>query len=654
MVTVSTRNILKYSPLIFLLFAIFLFFANCSTCTPAGILIPKYPLPTYEDKGLLQRTAVILPPNVIYRVIESGSILLDLNSFKYIDGGRIVVPASNTRRYVNISLVEYEGQRMWCSENLIAVKDKKSKDVVLAPVFERNDRFLPFLFVGFALLFYIAYKVIYVSSLVYICLFYFVLRICAYALFLFYNGYFIIDNPDSQQFFTIAREILEFHRHSVVTNQVGTALLFVPFIAALKANCYLDMADVFTIFNFLFIGSGISLLAILAVYKMAKSKVSAIHLTGLMTSLFPAAAWIYYDHALSLKKIYLGNVFLRFDPPHPFSVVVYNKALLSSWNGLSDNIALFYTMLAIVILLYLRPSFARYSLMGLAIGISLATRYGSIVIMPAIMILDLYDITKERIYPLKMLYYYTLLAIFCFIGFSPQMLDNYLITGYPLQPVAEQHLYVGGTNLWNMFSIGNLFEGYNYYMLINYNIFIICLFSLYTIKEYKYGIFLWLWIFVTLTFYSLSNFYNCTPVRYIIGVYTAIYIALGLSMKNGYHPHTTLLYILLYVLNINLDVSLFVAKYLPPGISDILIHLSSIIFAFVPSLINREKYPWQGAVCFAAIMLILIINDWRLIMFGLFLLPIFYSIKIILKSDVCRNISLWQGLCWREKRMFDR
>lgn len=633
------KNILKYSPVVFLLLAPLPLLINYFYSLPEEILIPRYPITTYEDPDLLIRTPIILSPFVKYNIIHSNIILLQTKSFSYVENNQIIVPVSRISRYIKTFLVEYNGKELWCSENIIALYDNDLNQFIPTPFFERDDRFITLIFLILALLLFLFYKLIHIHSLINVCAFYFVLRIFAFTLFLYYNCYFI-TLVDSDQFFQIAREILDLNRHTIIPNQIGAALIFIPFIFFLKPDAYIDMANYFSIFNFLFVGGGILILSMLISHRITNSY-KALHITGLLISIFPACAYIYYDQSLSMDKIAVGTTMISFKRLHPYSGSFYNIALLNSWNGHSDNIALFFIIIVIFLLIYLKTSYAKYSLMGFFIGLSLSTRYASIVAIAPIIILDMYKIIfEEKTKISKVVTNYGLFLIFSVVGFSPQLLDNYLIMGDPLKPVASENLYQGGSKVWHLFGVSNLFQGYKYYIIINYNMFVVSLLSLLAIKENKYSLFLWLWIILTLTFYSSSNFFNCHPVRYILSIYVATYLAIGISFKNT-NIYTLIFYSLLCLLNLNLELNLFISKYFPANLSKVIIALLTFSFALLAYLYDSNLFKFKSLIYFTIFIVFLCLNDWRLIILGLFIFP------IIMCSRICLNIFSTKQSLWR-------
>ena len=437
-------------------------------------------------------------------------------------------------RYIPVTQVDIGGDKYWCSKNIILKPNGKSWESEY--IFYKDESFLPYFF-GFMFIFFILAlfligwnKGIMINSY----LLFFFLWLAGISLILYFNGLYIYLNGDEQMFYKIASEWLKFERISFIPGNVGTAFFYIPFILLYSSQHISEIIIQFALFNTIFICGG-TILLVLYIQKLFKNSKLAFYTVGFIAALFPIFAFVYYKGGVRDEYGIIGKTMLYLGRHNPYSVTLYNQTFLSGWNGLSDNFAVFFMVISVVVLWKMKFSLKKYFLLGLCIGFSICIRYGSITVLPAIIIYDLYSLYKNRISLKKGFLYYIFFSCGLFVGVFPQLMDNLLILGNPLGVSVSDSLYAGGgEHVVNLFSFQNIAKGYNFYFQIHYKILLLFSFILYFIKNKCLSFFFWLWMFTIFTFYSSLNFYGHSAVRYIIIIFPIIYISLGLFINDYY------------------------------------------------------------------------------------------------------------------------
>lgn len=568
---------------------------------PRDYIFPTHPLATFKDAFLKNQAGIIISPDKVYKVYASKNILLDTSS---------LLPPTSIRRYVTSYRIEIAGKKLWCSKNLTASFQKNpetnEEQWFIKLFFEKNYYFLPYSFLFLSLSLFFAYLYNCEKKQQYFYLIYIFLWLGLGSLFFYLNGFFIIYNKDPEQFFNIAKEWLDFNRHTTIPNSVGAAIFYLPFIILLRPESYWDMAIPFSTINLTIVGaSSIAFIILLAKQLSVSGRVH--HCVAILSCLFPFVTGIYYPCYGTVSEckslLHLGSL-------APYSQELRFQAVLCGWNGLSDNLALLFILMGIAVLWKTEISVRRYFFPGIFLGFALTLRYGSIVILPAVFFWDIATLIKNKTPLKKILGYYSVFAITGILAFSPQLIDNLIIKGSPFLQTADRHLYNGEESLWNMFRPENLPDGLNFYFQIHYKFLLLFSFILFLIKDRKIAVTLWLWTIVPLVFFSSTNFYKAEGVRYLISIFPAIFLAVSLFCGSINRKELILISVLL-ILNMALTAPESPGPFayiIIPGILHFIIPLiSSAILVCAPFLLGAST---KNSIMMAFFFLFFALGQW--------------------------------------------
>lgn len=489
-------------------------------------ITPQYPLATYDSHELKTLRREVIIPGTKYKVYEQRPTVLDSSD---------ITEFRNIIRYTDALSLNSNGT-LWCSLNMARFPKSAGNDRnsvwLPCPIYGYDLRFIPpfFLFMGLSMFF--LYKSMTVKGgkqyFIYLSMVYIFIWLANINLLFTVNGFFTVYSFDPDNFFKISVDIINFCRKTKVAVGVGTAILYIPFILLFNAKSYFDISVVFSVFNYFFSGAGTLLLLLLIANRLSPSK-RAIQITGVVAAYYPLLAWILRKGGTWDPNFYSKSIFYLFKE-NPYSMALYNKSLLLSWNGLSDNIAVFFMVLMIVVALFSRLTPLRYFLVGASLGAAMVVRYPSFIILPAFLFLDIIVNLRQRIkYRFIILNYLLMLLAFLSI-FSIQMFDNYLINGNLFSPTVENPLFGGmEEKIINMFRFSNVISGMTFYLKVNFKLFFLSMFLLYLIRNIISSFSLWLWIVIPLIFYSSFNIFYVSEIRYLLIIFPALYCTIGIA-----------------------------------------------------------------------------------------------------------------------------
>ncbi len=475
------------------------------------VINPSYPLATFEDPGLARRTDIVLAANSEYTVLASQRQFIDHSLF-----------CLHLLRPTNSHLVEILGRKLWCSREIVVLFDKRKNSWMLVPQFDKAPWFLPLsLFAFSASAFCLPFMLSSPHRAFPACVFHVAVWIGLALYTIHANGLFLVFNAgDPQQFYQMAHEWLSWDRRSPVPNSVGASALYMLFITLFHPKDYLDIA-IHTSFATALIYPVVLIPAIFLLAKTLGASGRCAHVAATSFTLFSTTALVRGCPGGTLLSIFMRT--------EPFSVFLYNKGFLLGWNGMSDNYGVIFPMLGMLAMALMRSCALRYLLMGLLFGYGISTRYANIVLLPAIFFWDLTRPAPGQKPSTKILFHYAIFGAAGLVGCAPQLLDNYLVNGNPLQPTVHFSLFRGEHRVVNLFSCGNVIDGLRFYMTAHFKLLTVFACSLLFARGRRAILFLWLWVVCVLVFYSSTNFYGDNELRYLLVIIPPVFIALGLA-----------------------------------------------------------------------------------------------------------------------------
>lgn len=586
-------------------------------------IVPAYPLATYSDPGLKEMTNMILKPNEKYKVYASLITLQDTTG---------ITTFWNIMRYTTSYSIRPDGS-LWCSLNMSRSPSQENPGIWLPyPVFGKDCRFLPYLLLSLSFLcmfiwFYLRTNHR-TARLLFYCSIFFSLWISCLLYIFYFNGFYILYGLDPDQFIDIAKEWLRFERHTRICNSIGTAFFYIPFITFCKVKDFFDIAVIFSIFNFMVFGAGSLILTIFIARLISGCNEKAVTVTAFAATLLPFTAWVMRREG-PWNPIFWGKTLFIIRNDHPYSMIFYNKSLLFAWNGMSDSIAVFFMLLGIFFLIFMKVSFKKYFILGVVLGFSMSVRYGSITILPAVFLYDIFTLYQAKVKFRDFIKYYILFAVSGLLAFSPQLIDNYMVNGHIFAPSVMEGLYSGGNKISNLFSIGNLSMGYFFFLKVHFKVFLLYTLLLFVVKDLKLSLMFWLWIFVPLTFYSSLNFNSHSEIRYIIIIFPAFYLIAGMASR---HLNPRELVLVLVALAANFifaspESSTGLDPFRFPFWVHFLIPSASVLYMLL--LIKLRLISVNNGLFFITYFMFLTSGVWWFILLGLLIFPVFRLLDLL-------------------------
>ena len=394
-------------------------------------IIPAKPYVCFRDGEMLTEAShMALRPRVRYVVYDT--------MHKYYKKGQVIV------RRVCAYKIKNGNTFYWVSKDIYfqnIIDDDGNRCWVKAYSFGKDTFFLAIIWILTGLLLVsLAYLIPnrtshYMTSF---SIIYILVYFLGISIFFYYNGFFIIDCGDPDQFVSIAKEWYLLNRHTPIPNQVGGAFFYLPLMLLFQADRYLPIAIPFSLFN-LSISALNIFLVLLIIREFTKSTIS-FHLCGILSSMLPVFTFAFSCGGRVDRFGLIGKTGIFLGTVNPYSVVLFNKSLVLGWNGYVGTLAVFFILIGLLSLMKCKSPFLKYILLGLSLGFAMTLRYGVITILPAIFYIDILLRNKCNMPWKRFLLFYVLFGVSGFIGFLPQFVDNFYVNGNPLTPTALNRL----------------------------------------------------------------------------------------------------------------------------------------------------------------------------------------------------------------------
>jgi hypothetical protein len=486
---------------------------------PDPVVLSDFYLVAFADGELTSPTKTVLQPGKAYPVLQQQSVILD---------PKFVAAWTPIERPVTAYEVSLDdGRRVWCTDavHAVPVSPNQGGGWRLTPRFSLDFRFLSLALVALAVLCWLAARLVAADPAHHwkVWALYPMARIALVLFFFGLNGFYTVEN--SSEYFDIAIDWLNLRRTPPSVVCVGTAFFYVPLIIVTGATTYSDINLGLCILNFALFGSANLLLVLMVVRSLTTSK-TAFHVAGGIAAFFPFV--VYFVRVGDPSATFIGKTAFCLGLHMPYSLNLFYWTHLSGWNGDSDNPAVCFMLLGIVIAIRSRIGVLRYLLLGLSVGFAMTIRYASIVVIPVVVWIDLTRLVRDGLPVRRIIAYYATFAVAGFVGFLPQLFDNWLIAGHPLRPSALPGLYKGGTGTRHLFNLDNVLLGTNFFFQIHFKVLSLLAVIIGCLKPLRAAAMLWLWCVVPIGFLCLLNFYAYSATRYLVIVFPALYVAIGL------------------------------------------------------------------------------------------------------------------------------
>lgn len=517
-------SISRFIPLIFLLLAGvagWMSLRNSKALT--SIESPHY-LVTFEDPEFTQLSTTVLEARRPYQIEQH------LDTF-VTDPHFIAYQSPIKRRIQAYQIKLTDGRQVWCSPVYRAIAYQDDPQTPLKWRLEADVpwdlRFLPPVFLCLAAIAALICRMNASTGIQWQHWLMFPLaRLALLFLFFTMNGCFVIYTSDESMFVDIAREWLAGSRQTPIPGGIGTAFFYAPLVLIGGVETFWDVALAASWCNTLIIGTANLLLVLLLAQKFNPSR-RVFYATGLIATLFPFLVYVVRMGDVSDPN-FIGKTVFHLLQHDPYAVNLYYWSLLNHWNGLSDNIAAAFILLCIYLTWRMPLNWRRYLALGLCLGFAITVRHASVAMLPLIYTWDIARQIKAGFSAKKFIAWYFVFGMAGILGCLPQLIDNWTISGNPLQATLTEKLFEGGDTVVHLFGLDNLVSGYHYFFQIHFKTLVLFVIVLLCLKPSVIRLGFWVWLMVPMTFVCLLNFYSVQSVRYLLIIYPALFLAIGL------------------------------------------------------------------------------------------------------------------------------
>ena len=625
---ISLYNVFKYVSLFFLFSSLFTaIFVVYNHIDPVknNMITPDVPLAVYSDPEMKNMTRMILKAEQSYPVFAEKEIIFN---------EREVTRYPHFIRKTKIYALNQEGT-LWATLNMARLPLKKEKGIWWpVPVFAKNFYFLLLCFLLLASGFFIFSKYISAESenkkITLFCFGFFNLWSALLMFTFFLHDFYMIHSVDYQMYFSKAENWMAFDKFPPISVSVGLSFLYIPFILLGGISSVSALILPFSIFSFIVFGGGGLILIILIARSLWKTS-TAQTAVAILACCYPFLIWIIRKGGVHQKGFIAKSQLFITPGEHPFSMVIFNKSLLFSWNALSHNAESFFILLGFFCLFKLKREWKKYIILGFLFGFAITIRYSALAVLPAVFFIDLVTMQQEKEYRGNILFFYAIFALTGLMAVSPQLLDNFMSNGSILTPSVDKSLYrQASSGLSGLFGISNLIDGIHFYIIGHYKAFLLSALCLLFLKDRKKSMFLWLWGMGILLFYSSMNFYGTSIMRYMVTIYPVFYLIWSGSVSNLKRQDliiTTCFILLNFIIpspgwchyNKPIDLPVII-HFITPLISI----LAVIILYFYKQIISRET-----CIFVSLFLMLMLIGSWIITLILLCVCPILSVIQYI-------------------------
>jgi hypothetical protein len=425
------------------------------------------------------------------------------------------------------------------------------------------------------------------------------------------HGFYLIDSNDYYMYLKKSMNWLNFNEFPEISVSVGLSFLYIPFILLHSICSVHDIVLPFSIFSFIVFGGGGLIMTILIARSLWKTTTATISV-AVIACLYPFFSWTIRKGGLH-EQGFIAKSQLFINPnEHPFSMVIFNKSLLFSWNALSHSAELFFILAGFYVLSQMRRHWGKYILIGLLFGSAITIRYSALAVLPAVFFFDILSIYQEKVSIRNFIRFYLFFAVCGLFAVSPQLLDNFLSNGSAFIPSVDSTLFHGSsTKLSALMRMTNLLDGIKFYMTGHFKPFLLSTLCLFFIKKRKISLFLWTWMSGILFFYTMMNFYGTSIMRYMVTIYPVFYLIWGGALSTSRLPGRLITALIILVNFIVPSPELY--YYHKPLDLPVYIHFFIPLFSIAAVFVLNLKYHYickSDSYFLITFLIFLIIGSW--------------------------------------------
>lgn len=326
---------------------------------------------------------------------------------------------------------------------------------------------------------------------------------------------------DELGYFQVAGDLLQGHFSGPWKYLFGQGLLYVPFVWALQAKRYYDIAVIFSCFS-AFVVMPACLLLLYGIIRRLGGSTKQAFLAGIGWSLLP---FVY--HYFPFWNEHVFKSFFAF-PRFSFCFRFYALLIATGFNGMSDPWGTCLVYLCTYLSLRLPGRLRDLCLISALFGLACLIRLASIFYAPVIAYL-FWTSLRKRNADWRSVRHALVLCFLTFSGvFLPQFCINWLHFGsiWIFPYILHNGAHDGFE--WNFFR-----DGLQFLVRCNYAIWALAIPCLFAQKNRHLRTTLVLWAVPSILYFFGYNHTFCDAVRYLLGTYGPLLAAVALAVPNG-------------------------------------------------------------------------------------------------------------------------
>ena len=516
-----------------------------------------------------------------------------------------IAHSSGVHYFQDCYLITQNGKSGWIIDGITAEDNELSAD------FQINSKLLPFTYTAFAITYILLLIIIirlllmrlkirsFLQSNVNILLlvaFMLIMRISFILRGLFTAGMFVIAPSDESGYYGVGESIFKTFDFSQCKYTIGFGIYHGIFAFLCDAKSYIDVLLPISYFNTIIIGSGIGILIYLITVKIFNSKRIAL-ITLFIYSIIPFIIQVNHSGGIHTWD------FFGFPKGIEYTLLLYYWAAWVGFTPLSDtvNMGVIMTILLLALIwtnkqssdIQKKPQLIYSLIIGLLFGFSGTIRVVNIYFLLFFVYIILKNhLTFDKNDRKPALLILTMFFIGSFIGFSPQILANYLQDGNVFTlpyHIFHSKLVAKGFEIGCLSIAGPMIFNSSSIILST------ALPGVFMIKEHSKRLLFVLYILPLLIFYCGYLSVSACTVRFALLLYPMLYMLIAITCRNAFPGVVSALFFIF----------IFKSSYFLPenqGIEYIYQLLGAVIIALTVLCFYRNKFLILNIAVFSLIL----------------------------------------------------